>query len=81
MASKHDILALADRFQEATGLPDVTLSSRVFKDSKRLPALRGKSDLTVSRYQKAIHYFASHWPAGAEWPADVPRPSIEGDAQ
>ena len=31
--------------------------------------------ITVRRAESAIEWFASHWPEGAEWPSDIPRPA------
>jgi len=72
-----DLLRLADEFQRAVPIEDKTLSFRVFGDSKKLAALRDKSDITVSRFNGALGWFATNWPADAPWPEDIERPASE----
>lgn len=69
---KH-LLVLADAYRVAKDdLEEVTLSYRVFGDSKKLSALRNaEADITVGRFNAAIVWFSENWPADAEWPTDV----------
>jgi hypothetical protein len=71
------LLAVIDAYRNATGVEDTTVSYRVFDDSKKIAALRSGSDLTTSRFNAALAWFASHWPDGAQWPVDVVRPEVE----
>ena len=72
------LLAVADAYKAATELPDVTVSYRVFGDSKKLSGLRdGSADITLGRYNDAFHWFSSKWPENAEWPRTVARPHVE----
>lgn len=71
------ILLLSDRFLEATGIKEVTLSHRIFGDSKKLTALREGADITVSRFNACLEWFSANWPDNAEWPSDVFRPQPE----
>lgn len=71
MLEKSHLLLIADAYKRATGLEDVTVSHRVFGDSKKLSALRGESDITVGRFNTAVAWFASNWPDGAAWPDDI----------
>lgn len=68
------LLRLADAYQSATALEDVTLSHRIFGDSKKLAALRAGADITVTRFNNALLWFSANWPNPVEWPADVVRP-------
>jgi hypothetical protein len=36
--------------------------------------LRAGGDITVSRYNAAVTWFADNWPEGAQWPDEVVRP-------
>ena len=36
--------------------------------------LKQGHDLTTRRAARVTQWFSNHWPAGAEWPADIPRP-------
>lgn len=71
------IIAIADEYGRAANVEEKTVSSRVFQDSKKLSAIRNGSDITVGRYNAALAWFSANWPAGASWPADVPRPIVE----
>lgn len=74
------LLSLADAFQVADPVPDTTLSFRIFRDSKKLGALRAGSDITTGRFNDAIVWFSENWPADAAWPVAVPRPAVAGAA-
>ncbi len=68
------LLSLADAFQKAVPVTDTTLSFRIFKDSKKLGALRGGSDITTGRFNDAIVWFDDNWPEDAKWPEAISRP-------
>lgn len=64
------LIDVADAYKAAAGLTvDKTVSHRVFGDSKKLRSLRAGSDITVSRFNAAMLWFASNWPDGADLPA------------
>jgi hypothetical protein len=73
-------MAVIDAYEAATGLPDSTVSSRVFSDGRKVGHLRGKSTITMDRYAEALRWFSANWPEGAEWPQGVSRPSLEDAA-
>lgn len=68
------LLSVADAYKRALKLEDVTVSARVFSDSKKLGALRRGSDITVGRFNAALHWFSENWPEKARWPSHVSRP-------
>lgn len=71
-----NLLALADVYRQATGIEDRTISSRVFSDGKKLSALRGGADITVSRFNDALQWFSDNWPVQTDWPNGVYRPPV-----
>jgi hypothetical protein len=71
------LLSLADAFIAATSIKEVTLSHRVFGDSKKLSAIRNGADITLGRFNASMEWFSANWPEGIEWPADVIRPATE----
>lgn len=74
ITSQH-ILLLARLYGEATNTPQVTVSSRVFGDSKKLAAMENhNADLTLRRAAHALQWFSDNWPEGVEWPDDIARP-------
>lgn len=68
------LLALVDAYEAAEKIGDTTLSFRVFGDSKKIAALRDKSDITTSRFNGAVEWFSKNWPPETKWPAHVQRP-------
>jgi hypothetical protein len=69
-----NLLAVADAYMASTGVREVTLSHRLFGDSKKLTALRAGADITVGRFNGAMGWFSENWPDAAGWPASVERP-------
>lgn len=63
------LIRIADQFlANSEGLREVTLSYRVFDDTKKLAALRGGADITLGRFNAAMFWFAANWPEGQELP-------------
>jgi hypothetical protein len=74
MSAISQLLLLARIYRESTGLKSVTLSWRLFGDSKKLAAIENGADIQVTRYERALQWFSDNWPDQA-WPADAgPRP-------
>ena len=70
------LLLVSDAYCASTGIAEATLSSRVFNDGKRIAAVRGGKDIGARRVERAMIWFSGNWPAGAIWPAAVPRPVL-----
>ena len=76
MIRADHILDLALRYAAAENIALSTVSSRVFADGKKLDAIqRLDADLTLKRAASALEWFSNHWPAEAEWPPEVARPT------
>lgn len=71
------LLAVADAYMIATSVKEVTLSHRLFGDSKKLTALRTGADITLTRFNAALAWFSENWPDETAWPASVARPVAE----
>lgn len=80
MFDKKIILRLSDAYGAAAGVSEKTVSHRVFDDSKKLTALRGKADLTLSRANEALVWFSTHWPTDTPWPDGIARPEMKRTA-
>lgn len=66
---------MARAYASAEGVDLSVVSSRVFDDSKKLPAIAaGTASVTLRRAEGALAWFAAHWPAEACWPVAVPLP-------
>lgn len=68
------LLTLSDAYQAATGVPETTVSHRLFGDTKKLAGMRGGADITVGRFNHALVWFSANWPEGTDWPDNVARP-------
>jgi hypothetical protein len=68
------LLSVVDAYVEHVGVKEITLSHRLFGDSKKVTALREGADITLKRFNAALIWFSVNWPEGAGWPDDVPRP-------
>jgi hypothetical protein len=68
------LLTLSDAYQAATGVPETTVSHRLFNDTKKLALMRVGADITVGRFNHALLWFSANWPEGCDWPDGVARP-------
>jgi hypothetical protein len=71
------ILRLSAAYGRACGLPRVTVSWRLFGDSKKLDQLHAGKDLVTRRAEAALAWFAAHWPQGAEPAAGAIEPESQ----
>lgn len=79
MSGIEHLCDLARRYGEAEGVEPVTVSWRVFGDSKKLAAIEGGADIQLGRFEKAVRWFSVNWPASAVWPSTLPRPVVGQD--
>lgn len=76
MSLISQFLLVADRYGQAEGITDATISTRVFNDGKKLGLLRaGKVDIGTRRLEGALVWMSENWPAKARWPKGVRRPA------
>lgn len=68
------LLTCCEHFAEARRLSESSVSTLVFNDGKRIRRIRNGSDIGARQIDRAIQWFADHWPNGAAWPAGVVRP-------
>jgi hypothetical protein len=85
MLTKDDLLECADLYRALTGVEEVTLSYRIFGDTKKLRALRDTAGITLDRFNAGMTWFATNWPEGANIPArlkpyHVPTPDAQDAA-
>ena len=81
MSAIDHLIRVADEFGRASGLDDVTVSWRIFGDSKKLRAMKtAGADIQVRRMERALRIMSEKWPESAVWPSDVPRPTHDQDA-
>lgn len=75
MRQTDPFLSVVDAYSAATGVPDKTVSKRVFGDSGKIPAMRAGAGITLERHANALRWLSDHWPDGAEWPPSLSRPA------
>ncbi|KFG68678.1 hypothetical protein JH26_14475 [Microvirga sp. BSC39] len=75
MLTVDHLLTLFDPFCEARRISAARLSTLLFNDGKRILLLKNGGDIGSRRLQEAFQWLSDHWPEGAEWPSDVPRPA------
>lgn len=68
MLTKDHLLDCVDLYRTLTGVEEVTLSYRIFGDTKKLRALRGDAGITLDRFNAAMTWFATNWPEGEALP-------------
>ncbi len=71
-----DLFLLFDEYCRVAGIPQSTLSSRLYGESKKIALMRAGGGITVERYNHTLKYLDDNWPEGAEWRVNTPRPSL-----
>ena len=70
--SVHTLIEIAAAYRAAADVPlETTVSYRVFGDTKKLAQLRGSADITLSRFNAAMTWFAENWPEGHSLPKEL----------
>ncbi len=70
------IIRLARLYGAAQGYSLSTVSLRIAGQGSLFGRLEGgNADLTIGRRDRILQKFSDHWPEGADWPADIPRPA------
>lgn len=75
MIDLHDLFPLFDEFCRVAGISQSTLSSRLYRESKKISLMRSGGGLTVDRYNETVLYLDMNWPDGAVWSGRIKRPS------
>lgn len=80
MTLREQLLIVADRFAEASGIGRKRVSTLVLNGGGKLDAIAQGRDLTTGSFERAMRWFSSNWPTDAEWPANIDRPASPQDA-
>ena len=70
------LLLVADRYGDATRRSRARVSTLLFNDGKRLARIALGGDLGTRSFEAAMAWLSEHWPDGADWPPEVPRPGV-----
>lgn len=75
MTMTDQLLAVARAYCAARSLSLSRVSTIVFNDGKKLDAIATKgADLATGKFEQAMKWFSTNWPADAEWPGAIARP-------
>ena len=75
---RSNLMACASAFVAVRGLSLTTLGRLAAGDWRFFDRVaEGSTTFTARKYDEVMVWFDEHWPDGAEWPADVPRPFAE----
>jgi hypothetical protein len=80
MSLRLQLLNLFNLFAAHSKWSRTSVSTRVFGSGTVLARIEGGGDVTTGTYERAVVWFSTNWPAGVEWPADVPRPQSSSQA-
>lgn len=73
------LLIVCDRYCRLAGIRRGTLSTRLFGRGTKLDDLVAGGDLNTGTFERAMQWFSDHWPKGAAWPDEIPRPPASPD--
>lgn len=74
MTCIDELLIVARAYAAHEGIGLKTVSWRLFGDTKKLAAITGGADIQTKRFEGAMQWLSTHWPAGLAWPVGAERP-------
>ena len=79
----HPVARLIACYARHTGRTVGTISLYATGSGATYARLAAGRDITTRRAARVVQWLSDHWPAGAEWPSDIPRPtpSPDGDPE
>lgn len=78
---RSHLIALAEVYAQARQLELVTVARLAAGDWRFFERISsGEASFTVRKYDSIVGWFDANWPAGVDWPGDVPRPFVEAAA-
>lgn len=66
---------LMEAYRKATNLGEATVGRFCAADGRFFTRLRDGKTFTARKYDEVVLWFASNWPEGVAWPADIEHPS------
>ena len=77
----QDIEKLAWAFAGHTGLKLSTIANYAVNDGKLFKRFAEGRSCTLKTATRMVDWLNQRWPADLEWPADIPRPPHETNAE
>lgn len=72
---------VANTYCAAVGLSRARVATIIFDHGAKFDLIDQGRDINTRTFEKALSWFSANWPAGLDWPADVPRPQPAEAAQ
>ena len=76
--SRTTIIQMIEIISDARGRSPHTVGRLASGSGDFYIRLKRGHDLTTRRATVVMQYLSDHWPAGLEWPAEIPRPERSG---
>lgn len=80
LADIDRLLLVFDAYSSATRRRETAVSRQFLGRGSRISELRAGGDVGSRQASKIVAAFSANWPAGAVWPAGVPRPGAPAAA-
>lgn len=58
-----------------------TVANWATNDGKFFNRLMEGKTCTLKTFNRTMCWFSNHWPAGLEWPANIPRPAVQKEKE
>ena len=81
MSYVSQIIRLIDTAADKADRSPHTVGRWVSGDGRTYARLRAGHDITIRRATCIMQRLSDLWPAAAEWPSDIPRPTPDGDSE
>jgi len=78
MKLTDQLMIVANAYAKARGLSRARISTIVFNQGQRLDRIADGARISTEKFEAAMVWFSTNWPAGADWPSHVPRPEVGG---
>ncbi len=74
IASKEQLISLAERLNRDTGLKLSTIGTYAVNDGKIFTRWGHGGSCTLPTSERFLQWFSDNWPDDLGWPSDIPRP-------
>ncbi|WP_420478264.1 hypothetical protein [Brevundimonas sp. FT23028] len=74
---RHHLTTCADEFARLTKREPSTVARLATGDWRFYERIEAGASFTARKYDAVMAWFSGNWPADAEWPVGVPRPTFQ----
>lgn len=77
---KHHLIRLAEAMESGRYMTASAISNRVMGGGTFFARMQKPgTGCSLKSYVAFLNWFSANWPAGVDWPADIPRPDVKKD--